>query len=639
MAVLAVIAFHSGLPLPGGFTGVDVFFVISGFVITELILRQRAQGTFTFKRFYARRAQRLLPALAVMVAIVFVASLLFQSPFGEQQITADTGIGAMLLAANIVITRTLGDYFSPEAISNPLLHTWSLSVEEQFYLFFPFLLIIALGFSARGLNTRFRKRAIAFVAALSLVSLLLCIAWTRGWSPLGLTNQPEVWAFYLSPARAWEFGVGALLSLLGSRWALLTNSRHAQVLAAFGLLLVLLSFLAISEGAAFPGPLALLPVLGTAALIAAGGHSNSVSRFLSARPMVRIGDWSYSLYLWHWPLIVFAVLLWPSRWSPLIAAAISFPIAAASYHFLENPIRFMALSARTVAIAGVSMSAVVITIGVGLAQWGGALLPDASRLNTERATPSVSQEFGCFVQDHFDSQNGQRYLDNCEFTTPNSRGWVLLAGDSHASHASSAVIAAAHARGLDVFTLTGGACPFLRSPPPFSDVDNCDALNNFVWSQVGSDNPPRAVILGSKGALEEAEATVSELAKRGIPVVWLRTVPRWTSPDDGIQRLPCTGGIANFSCEYARSEVEANTAQYWLSEDVLLDRHPEIVEVDARGTFCGENTCTPIQEGKLRYVDNEHLNGLGSELLADSFGEALDEALGRSPGDQSRGMP
>ena len=281
IAVLSVVAFHAELPIPGGFTGVDVFFVISGYVITLLLLREQSKGSFSFAMFYARRAQRLLPALAAMVATVFVISWLIESPFGAQQTTAATGIGAMLLAANVVIVRSVGDYFDSVAEANPLLNTWSLSVEEQFYLVFPLLVIFAA--------VKFRRHTGLFltVALLTGASFVLSVALTGGWSPGNLTSQPEAWAFYLSPARAWEFGVGALLAIGVGRHRWTPTATQSNVLAITGLTLLAASFWWITPDRAFPGTLALLPVLGTAALIAAGLTTNPTSR-LCAHLVARI---------------------------------------------------------------------------------------------------------------------------------------------------------------------------------------------------------------------------------------------------------------------------------------------------------------------------------------------------------------
>ena len=219
IAVLLVVVFHAELPVPGGFVGVDVFFVISGFVITAMLMREWARyGRVRFGHFYFRRFLRLTPALALIVAVVALASILLQNPFGAQQTTARTGMGAMLLSANYVIGHAAGDYFADNATTNPLLHTWSLSVEEQFYLVFPALLVLAWLLLRRG-----RRHGAGHHrhARSPLGSFVLGVAWSFGstWAP-GLTayfGGPESFAFYSSLTRAWEFAAGALLALTLAR--------------------------------------------------------------------------------------------------------------------------------------------------------------------------------------------------------------------------------------------------------------------------------------------------------------------------------------------------------------------------------------------------------------------------------------
>ena len=206
-----MVAFHAGLPVPGGFVGVDVFFVISGFVITAMLMReQSSRHRIQLGRFYARRFLRLLPALALIVTVVAGASFLLQNPFGAQQTTASTGLGAVLLSANLVISHASGDYFADIATTNPLLNTWSLSVEEQFYLVFPALLVVGWLLARRS-----RIRPVMIVAALALASFIIDVATTFSSSADSLSwfGGPQSFAYYSPATRAWEFAVGALLAL------------------------------------------------------------------------------------------------------------------------------------------------------------------------------------------------------------------------------------------------------------------------------------------------------------------------------------------------------------------------------------------------------------------------------------------
>ena len=336
--MLLVVAFHAGLPVPGGFVGVDVFFVISGFVITGMIQREHSStGRFRFGRFYLRRFKRLTPALALMVAVTMVLASCLLAPFGAQQTAALTGLGAMLLVANFVIVKRTGDYFDLPAGSNPLLHTWSLSVEEQFYLMFPALLVLGWLLSRRARRVRWAPVLVGAAAAMSLW-LALAGAWALG--PVLARWASYLVGFYGPFARVWEFAVGALLSLITTS-RFLRSGRCAGVLAWLGVALLAGSGWLIDETTRFPGPWTLLPVTGTLLVIAAGTqHTTWVNRALAFPAMVKVGDWSYSIYLWHWPLMVFAASLWPGvSGARILAGVLSFLPAVASYRWLEQPIR------------------------------------------------------------------------------------------------------------------------------------------------------------------------------------------------------------------------------------------------------------------------------------------------------------
>jgi hypothetical protein len=346
------------------------------------------------------------------------------------------------------------------------------------------------------------------------------------------------------------------------------------------------------------------------------------------RPLVRVGDWSYSLYLWHWPLIVFAVLLWPESWIPLAAAAISFVPAVASYHWVENPIRARSLSRKAVALAGVVISGTVIVLGLVLWNFGGRLVPGISELEEQRNLPTLSQERGCFIEGTFSPDSiSSNAAEECWFRVDDAQGWILLAGDSHAAHASTAVVQAAESLDLDVFSITGGACPFQSAPVDYSDLTNCNELNSYLWSVIDSDEPPSAVFLAAKGVPGDAAGTLEELQARDIPVIWLRNVPRWAPESQGIQHLPCTGGIGTFSCSFGENEVNENQRATLDRELKLMADYPEVQFVDTRSTFCQLGECSPIQGGALAYVDNEHLNGFGSDLITQATADALRGAL------------
>lgn len=332
IAVIAVIAYHAGLQIPGGFTGVDIFFVISGFVITEMLFREKiTTGTIKLRLFYIRRFRRLMPALAVLVSVTVIAGWFIYTSQSSQELTAQTGLGAMFFGANVVIAMTTSNYFDAPAEANPLLHTWSLSVEEQFYFVFPAILLVGWAFrKARS------SRVVIFVFIL-LVSVLSFALAVFGSSGVEQASENTSWllGFYSPFTRVWEFGAGALIALVIP--LIKPNKSMAIFLSATGVVAGVIGFTLISDQTPFPGVWTIIPVAATALLLVAGLHANIFSRALSVRPMVRVGDWSYSLYLWHWPFIVFAIYIWPSVWYiPIIAALLSLAPAVASYYLVEQ---------------------------------------------------------------------------------------------------------------------------------------------------------------------------------------------------------------------------------------------------------------------------------------------------------------
>lgn len=336
-AVLAVIGFHARLPIPGGFVGVDVFFVISGFVITAMLMGQRADiGRLPLAAFYWKRFKRLTPALSLMLAVCLLAAIPLLSPWGQQQAAADTAIAAVLIFANLQIARTTGDYFGASAEQNLFLNTWSLSVEEQFYLIFPVVLIIV--FALAGRSRGGRHVAIVTLAVMALGSFALAVLGASGYS---LDRFFWLLGFFSPLTRVWEFAVGAILALLADR---LKPNRPwvGSAVGVLGALMLMASLWVISDETPFPGIWTLLPVVGTLCVIAAGSltPTNPTARLLSIKPATVVGDYSYSLYLWHWPAVVLATIVWgPSLLVGVLAVWASAIPAVMSYRLVENPIR------------------------------------------------------------------------------------------------------------------------------------------------------------------------------------------------------------------------------------------------------------------------------------------------------------
>ena len=356
LAVGFVILFHAKfLGLTGGFIGVDVFFVVSGFLITSLLINEHSSvGEISLKNFYARRARRLLPASALVIGLTALASRIWLEPLRLKDIGTDA-VASGGFFANILFGVRSTDYLQAGQPPSPFQHFWSLSVEEQFYIVWPALLMLLL-WKSRERHTR----AIVAVSILSVASLALCI-----WQ----TTQSQPWAFFGLHTRAWELGIGALVALCWKYVEQLPTNFRA-VIGWLGLFAIVVSGLTITEKMAFPGKLALLPVVATALVLMAGQHAHwGPQRILSLQPLQWIGARSYSIYLWHWPVLIIAeshaarALTVTER---LIAIAASVIAASLSHHFLENPVRHsVSLQAKPRLALMVGGALIVLSVGVG----------------------------------------------------------------------------------------------------------------------------------------------------------------------------------------------------------------------------------------------------------------------------------
>lgn len=415
-AIIPVVLMHAGLStVPGGFVGVDVFFVISGFLITGHLFREAESGRLNVLAFWARRLRRLYPTLALVVVATMGLALVIMSPLELPSLAVEAG-ATMLSVSNLLFAREATDYFGHDVQQSPLLHTWSLGVEEQFYVILPLVIIAMLKLGDRNRRVRL-IRFLAVGAALSFATSLVA------------TSLFPFWSFYSLPTRVWEFAIGGLIALGAERLRIIALVKNAIVWLGMGL--ILLSVLTITSSSPFPGSIALVPVIGTGLVIVGGTQEGTGSKLLATRPLQWIGTRSYAWYLWHWPLMVFGRIVFDSDsvWLGLGAGALSLLLAAITYRHFELPLRTTPRLTRSVGDTYrfmASIGTVSLVLAASLGMFGDA----RSGTPSTRVWASVYQQGAPRTCDTpVLTPSGLSY---CVAGDASEHDTVLLVGDSHA---------------------------------------------------------------------------------------------------------------------------------------------------------------------------------------------------------------
>ena len=515
LAVLPVILFHAGISaFSGGFVGVDIFFVISGYLITGIIAADLDRGTFTIANFYQRRVRRILPALFVVILASLIAGLMLFLP--EQLASlAQSALSAIGFASNIWLWAHAG-YFMGDARMFPLLHTWSLSLEEQFYILFPPLMIVI---------ARWKLPRLAIVLALLAGSLAL--------AAVGAYAKPSA-TFYFLPTRAWELMIGAGIALGAVRTV--TNATAREGMGWAGIALLVVPVLTYSDRTVFPGLAAIPPCLGAAMLIVAGRDGGCrVTDLLASRPMVGIGLISYSLYLWHWPLFVFArqLTLQVDLTAPVIAICIaaSFVLAIATWRWVERPFRDRQRMTGRRLMLWVAGGALAI-VGVAVAARDG--LP--GRMTPETLRLAAAKQSGSTLTEACNARSAD--AAPCRLGLADQAPSFAVWGDSHAGALGEAFDAIGRRNGRAGLLYPFGGCPGLIDPTTEkvlrTDAAICRTRSRFVLDALIADRAIRDVLLvdywQAYGADPEAFAaslkqTVVALRQAGKHVTIIGGIP------------------------------------------------------------------------------------------------------------------
>ena len=644
IAVLAVLAFHiRPTMLPSGFIGVDAFFVISGYVVALATSRiSHANLSDFIIEFYKRRALRILPALLSFLLIIELISTLLIPITGRMTVADLTGAAASTGVANIILWLKRDDYFSPGTELNQFAHIWSLGVEEQFYLLFP--LFAYFIFRTKDKNTR--TKLLVFVAALSIISILIA-AYTSKHDP--------AFAFYMLPSRLWELSVGALLYFVIGTHQNKENQRYTLTLSAVAIALWVFSVLSINPKY-FPFPGAIAPVAATILsiyLCVASPHT-LLSRSLATPALCYAGRISYSLYLWHWGILVLM------RWTigmdevshQLIAAALSFAAAALSFRYIETPTR------QGVSISKVSSRAVLASSFAGV--FGTGMFIAAMTLSRPYLSLSVTRQADiwasnkipdfktCQVSRERTTQPEDRtnyYFTRASCGETQIPGRIYVIGDSHAQAYQRLFASITHHTGIPTLIISKPSCPVLSEP---TLRDHCKTFHTAALRQLPRNLGPGDTVflpgLRSPRYREYSESTFRSIAPTQTHAAeHLAEVHEWVSsilntgarvlmempkPVYRYAPLRCSDRFNALNSHCQVPDISRDEAERWREPAVqaiqgLKDREPRLELWDAFSVLCPGAQCQAMTNGRPIVTDGDHLSGYGNDLLYSSLSTAI----------------
>lgn len=609
LAVLPVILFHAGFEtFSGGFVGVDVFFVISGYLITTIILTELKQGKFSIVNFYERRARRILPALFLVMLVCIPFAWFWLLP-GDMKDFSQSLVAVSVFTSNILFWRQNG-YFDTATELKPLLHTWSLALEEQYYVLFPLFLM---------LFWRLGKRWILAALGLVFIVSLVLAQWAAYAKPAA--------AFYLLPTRGWELLIGAFVAFYLSKASRKDFGKAAGELGGWlGVALILYAVFFYSKATPFPGLYALVPTLGAVLIILFATQQTNVGKFVGNKAFVGVGLISYSAYLWHQPIFAFARLKGLTEDSHsliLLLSLLTLVLAYLSWKYVEAPFRKRGiLSRRLIFSLGFVFTSLFIAIGyVGHVKNG-----FESRFERVLSGDIGHIAFHKYIEEkYFDcepkiiAENALRWgrFLRCKQSKQGTPEIVLL-GDSHAEHLFL---------GLAEYIPSKNIAFYIRSAKPYVEVDDF----KHIFNELLNNGAPQHIILTmhfigrvdslGTGLYEGFSSTIKALLKAGKSVSLVGDVPRFNQ-DPGLC-VYSFSAQSRSSCVLSRDDVQSQSSTY---EDILklLAKEYGLTYLSIDGDLCVENFCSMVKGDTILYRDYSHLNIVGSKLVGKSLAERLD---------------
>lgn len=629
VAVGLVIAYHAGLSgVQGGYVGVDVFFVISGYLITALLLREiERNSSISLSGFYARRIRRLVPAALVVLLTTLLVGWFVYGPLDLKQ-AASSAFATALYVSNLWFIHLSTDYLAKDVGADPLLHTWTLGVEEQFYLVWPLILLAALCIGSRS---NFERRLLIAFGTLAATSFALCV-----W--LTASNQP--WAFFGSPTRAWEFACGGALALYFSKG---TKPRSGVCVTAgwCGAGLVVAAVMALDRKSAFPGFAAAVPVAGTLLLLVAAQaqKASALNRWLAAPPLVLVGDLSYSLYLWHWP--VFALLRTAdeetSAAGRVSALALVFILSWLTWRLVENPFRYRWLHGQNhLRIVTIGLLVALGSASVAFTTWAVArqALSEPEQRALLAATDDVPRAYrdGCHV-DQFSVD-----VRACAYGAADSKTIVVVFGDSHAAHWIPALDIVATQRGWRLIPFTKSGCPSIDFVPHSKLLNRsyveCAEWRRNVLQRIGELRPQLTILSNSSLHFENSGESKEEWERRirvvldslvdvSQEVFLIRDVPRLSeSGPECLSRMRWKDADASEVCGVLRSGI-GEAEPVYVAEKAATVGYGNARTIDLNDRICLTEACQISVGGLVKYKDDHHLSATYSQSLAQPLSQLL----------------
>lgn len=635
VAIIPVLLFHAGVrQVSGGFVGVDVFFVISGYLITGLILNDISKDRFSIAHFYERRVRRIIPALFVVLTFTSLAAYLLLMPANAKEF-GQSLLATSFFSSKVVFWQQTG-YFATPAETKPLLHTWSLAVEEQFYIFYPLFLFLV--------SRYLRKRYALALLAILLPSLALSI-----WGVYTKQSAP----FYLAPARAWELLLGGLLAM--QVVPPLRNRMTANVLALLGAALLIYSFVAFSGAVPFPGLNALIPTVGAALIIYSGtACGTGVARVLSARPIAYVGLISYSLYLWHWVLIVY---LKSCRFRPLTfweitaVIAVSFLIASISRRFVENPFlrRERRIGSRRVLFAGAAMGSMVFAI------FGGVLY--ASNGLPSRFSPQVLALLAGKEDVWKRYDECQNHI--CRLGDNGTAPSFLVWGDSHAGVIAPVFEYLADANKSSGFAaFKGGCAPLLKLRRyDFGKIEDCAGFNASILELIKSEHITKVFLHARWASYSEGTRyghesgtptlltrnlrveedfyefetlfrfTIEELRKLRINVVVIASVPEIGMDVPAVLAYELISGAKVELAPRYSDFIQRQARTFGVFSGLAADSSVRVIY--PHEILCDSSSCQVVRDRHSLYTDGNHLTLHAAMFLVPELAPSFEDSMAK----------